>query len=602
MQTYRVERRTQTSRFIPISRTRSFTLFKTHWAHALDCGFPTGTDFANETVISSQTPRRNYEDLENPSMTRVTVLFFMLFIVATAEAQNATTEQQQVNELKAQLQAEHERVQQLLDAVQKLQQQVDQHRSGQTIDSTAQLSGDSTPSKQVASSATGGDNPRANSDQPLTIRFRGITLTPGGFLDATGIYRTHNENADAISTFGNIPFSETANASLSEFRGTGRETRISFLAEGKVSHWKASGYAEFDFEGAAPTANELESNSFQPRSRQLWGQVEFNNGFSISGGQTWSLLTTNRSGLALRQEWAPNTIDLQYVVGYNWARQWSIRATKKFNDRVYAAFSVENPETALSVTNPPPNVFGFNDSTNATTPGSGFTLFNTPGANGVSTDLAPDLIGKLAFEPGWGHYEIKALGRFFRDRVSGHNNYTDGGGLGIAAVLPVTKKLDAIAEGLAGDGIGRYASGLGADVTLRPNGTIVPIRTLQTMAGLEAHPGLRWDLYLYGGDEYYSRTAYLNTAGLPVGYGSVLNRNSGCQLEVPGTNPCQAQNRSLWQIEAGFWHRFYKGPVGTVAIGMSYSYTQRSAWAGLGGQQPTGNESIVMSSFRYYLP
>src|SRR5207253_8115060 len=48
--------------------------------------------------------------------------------------------------------------------------------------------------------------------------------------------------------------------------------------------------------GAAPTANELESNSFQPRSRQLWGQVEFNNGFSISGGQTWSLLTTNRSG------------------------------------------------------------------------------------------------------------------------------------------------------------------------------------------------------------------------------------------------------------------------------------------------------------------
>src|SRR5207302_8964556 len=83
MPTYRVERRTQTSRVIPISRTRAFTLFKTHWAHALDCGFPTGTDFANETVISAQTPRRNYEDLENRSLTTVTGRFFQLFIVAT---------------------------------------------------------------------------------------------------------------------------------------------------------------------------------------------------------------------------------------------------------------------------------------------------------------------------------------------------------------------------------------------------------------------------------------------------------------------------------------------------------------------------------------
>jgi hypothetical protein len=443
----------------------------------------------------------------------------------------------------------------------------------------------------------------SNSDQPRAIHLGGTTLTPGGFLDATGIYRTHNENADAISTFGTIPFAGTANSGLSEFRGTGRETRFSLLAEGKMSSWKASGYAEFDFEGAAPTANEIESNSFQPRSRQLWGQVEFNNGFSVSGGQMWSLLATNRKGLALRQEFVPNTIDLQYVVGYNWARQWSIRATKNFNDRVWAAVSVENPETTLSVTNPPADVFGFNNSTNATSPGSGFTLFNTPGANGISTDLAPDLIGKLVFEPGWGHYEIKALGRFFRDRVNGRNNYTAGGGGGVAAVLPVTKKLDLIAEGLAGTGIGRYASGLGADVTLRTDGTIVPIRTLQSMIGLEAHPGSRWDLYLYGGNEYYSRTAYVNTAGLPVGYGSPLNNNSGCQLEVPAaTQPCQAQNRTLWQVEPGYWYRFYKGPAGTVALGMSYSYIERSAWSGSGGLQPRGNENMVMTSFRYYLP
>ena len=543
-------------------------------------------------------------------MTRTIAVFTLLSIATALTAQEGgADQQQQITALKSQVQAEHEHVQQLLDAVQRLQQQVTELQGKSTAASNTPVQpadAGSTAQKQAvlaAPAVEGTTKSASDSDQPLAIRYRGVTLTPGGFLDATGIYRTHNQNADGISVFGNTPFSETANSHLSEFRGTGRETRLSLLVEGKVNDWKASGYAEVDFEGAAPTANEIESNSFQPRSRQLWGQVEFNNGLSISGGQTWSLLSTNRKGLALRQEWVPMTIDLQYVVGYNWARQWSVRATKKFSNKLWAAVSIENPETTLSVTNPPANVFGFNTSANATTPASGFTLSNTPGANGISTDLAPDLIGKVVFEPGWGHYEFKALGRFFRDRLNGHNDYTAGGGAGIAAVLPVTKKLDVIAEGLAGTGIGRYASGLGADVTLRPDGTIVPIRTLQTMVGLEAHPGSRWDLYLYGGNEYYSRTAYVSAAGLPVGYGSPLNNNSGCQVEVPtATQPCQAQNRTLWEIEPGYWFRFYKGPAGTVAVGASYSYIQRSTWVGLGGLQPKGNENMVMTSFRYYLP
>ena len=538
-------------------------------------------------------------------MVRVMISFLMLS-AATLVAQDTTTPGQQITDLKTQLQTEHERVQRLEETVQQLQEQMSQLRaqSGAAGNTSAKAPVDSAaPQQATVSTPPAESSTNSNSDQPASIRFRGVTLTPGGFFDATGVYRTRNENADAISTFGNIPFSGTANSNLSEFRGTARETRLSLLAEGKLKNWKASGYAEIDFEGAAPTANEAESNSFQPRSRQLWAQAEFKNGFSISGGQTWSLLTTNRKGLALRQEWVPNTIDLQYVVGYNWARQWSIRATKKFNDKVWAAVSVENPETTLSAINPPPNLFGFNTSANATSPVSAFTLFNTPGANGVSTDLAPDLIGKVVFEPGWGHYEIKALGRFFRDRLNGHNNYTEGGGGGVAAVLPVNKKVDIIAEALAGTGIGRYASGLGSDVTVKPDGTIVPIRTLHTMLGVEAHPGSRWDFYLYGGDEYYSRTAYVNAAGLPVGYGSPLNNNSGCQVEAPSaTQPCQAQNRTLWEIEPGYWYRFYKGAAGTVAMGMSYSYIQRSTWAGLGGLQPRGNENMIMTSFRYILP
>jgi hypothetical protein len=231
------------------------------------------------------------------------------------------------------------------------------------------------------------------------------------------------------------------------------------------------------------------------------------------------------------------------------------------------------------------------------------TLNNTPGANGVSTDLAPDLIGKLVFEPGWGHFEIKALGRFFRDRINGSNNYTEGGGIGFGAILPLTKKVDFIAEAMGGNGIGRYASGMGADVTLRPDGSIVPLRTYHLMAGVEAHPGSRLDLYLYGGSEYYGRAAYLDSTGKPVGYGSPLNDLSGCSLETPAASQsCQAQTKNLWQIQPGFWYHLYKGPMGTAQLGASYSYTYRNEWAGVGSPQPKGIENIVMTSFRYYFP
>src|SRR5260370_19804088 len=296
--------------------------------------------------------------------------------------------QEQIEQLRQQLQVRD-------STIQRLQQQVDQD---QTVVTEAEQKADAAASNgdaavslvrnQVSDLRSNEANTalRQEAQQsvsapegPLAIHFKGITLTPGGFMDATGIYRTHNENADGGSTFAGIPFSGTANSQLSEFRGTGRETRLSLLAEGRIKDWKASGYAEFDFEGAAPTANEIESNSFQPRSRQLWWQVEFHNGLSVAGGQTWSLLTTDRSGIDPRNEWVRGRICLRDVYGYNWARQWSIRATKNFSDKVWTAVSVENPETTLSVTNPPPNIFGFNNSPNATSPGSAFTLFNTPG-------------------------------------------------------------------------------------------------------------------------------------------------------------------------------------------------------------------------------
>ena len=345
-------------------------------------------------------------------MRKTLITIFTMFIAAGLAAQQASNPsqvaspppamQQQLDDLKARMEAEHQRIQQLQQqlvdreqGLQQLEQEMNSLQGNGSQPGAAAATTQATYSPAVVPATSNIFDP----ERPASIHFRGITLTPGGFFDVTGIYRTHNENADVDSTFGGIPFSGSANAHLNEFRGTARATRFSLLAEGKINNWKTSGYAEIDFEGAAPTANELESNSFNPRARQLWGQIQFNNGLSVAGGQTWSLLTTYRKGIELRQEMVPMTIDLQYVPGYNWARQWSVRVTKNFHKNMWAAVAVENPDTSLSVTNPPAGVFGFNTSTNATSPASAFTLSNTPGANGISTDIAPDIIGRWCSNP-----------------------------------------------------------------------------------------------------------------------------------------------------------------------------------------------------------
>jgi hypothetical protein len=460
-------------------------------------------------------------------------------------------------------------------------------------------------------------------EHPPALQFKGITLTPGGYLAADVLERTRNENADVATSFGNLPFGGVANSHLTEFRTSARSSRLTLLAQGMAGSTRLTGYYEIDFLGQAPTANQVETNSFNPRQRQLWAQADFSNGLTLTAGQDWSLLTTDRRGIATRAEFIPNTLEASYLVGYNYARQTAFRLTKNFQNRWWVAFELANPETeAPSASYAPPNVFGFNNSANASSP-NGFTINYLGGTcpassgflcnpsasavtNGFSTNLAPDVIAKVAWEPGWGHYELKALGRFFRDRVNGSNNVSYGGGLGAAAILPVVRnQADFIFEGLAGSGIGRYSAGLGPDITLRPDGHIIPTHAVDALAGLELHPQPKLDLYVYGGNEYYGRAAYVNPNDptKPAGYGSPLVDNSNCGVEVlpAGSPTCGAQNRDVWQATAGLWYRFYKGPFGSLQYGAQYEYLHRTAWAGQGGA-PKGLDSVAMTSFRYYLP
>ena len=137
---------------------------------------------------------------------------------------------------------------------------------------------------------------------PAAFRFKGLTLTPGGFLDSTVLVRTRNENADMATSYSAIPLDGSSNANLSELRGTVRMSRLSLLIQGASGNTKLRGYLETDFLGAAPTANYVQSSSWTPRLRQAWTQVEWPSGWTITAGQMWSLLTTNRRGMANLEE------------------------------------------------------------------------------------------------------------------------------------------------------------------------------------------------------------------------------------------------------------------------------------------------------------
>src|SRR5215467_13976240 len=380
------------------------------------------------------------------------------------------------------------------------------------------------PSAQsVSSKADAATSPA----EPTSFHYKGLTVTPGGFLEGTMLVRARNENADIANSFSAIPLNGSSNAKLSEFRGTARNSEFSLLVQGTAGSTKLKGYIETDFLGAAPTANYVESNSWTPRLRQLWVQLDRPSGWTITAGQTYSLLTTNEHGIATLAELRPGTEDGQYVVGFTWTRQRAFRVTKNFNDKIWAAFAAESPETTYSAAFVPANFMGLNASQNTAI---GVTLlpFLVNYSNGFSTPLAPDLVAKVAFEPGWGHFEIKALGRFFRDRIAstatanGFTNISAGYGVGFGSLIPLAdKKLDVSLETLVGQGIGRYGSAGLPDTTLDPiTGELRPLREARIMGGLVYHRTSRLDLYTYGGDEYAGRYAFVAPTGTAAGYGS----------------------------------------------------------------------------------
>ncbi|MCJ2011489.1 hypothetical protein [Methylobacterium sp. J-076] len=430
-----------------------------------------------------------------------------------------------------------------------------------------------------------------------------ICFTPGGFVELAGFYRSANTVSDVATDFSGIPFRNSPQSREGEFRLSARQSRLSGLFTARVEPTlQISGYYEIDFLAAGVTSNSRESNSYVPRIRQIFATVEsLDTGWHVLAGQAWSLITTDLSGITPLKEQIPLTIDAQYVPGFNWTRNPQIRVVKDLAPGLWAGLSVESPQSVL-----PPSPFAAPSTVNVNNTGDAAGLLNN--STTYSNSRIPDIAGKLAFEPGFGHYEVKGLARFFDDRIAptalsatvrtpGRSDTAFGYGIGGAATLPVIdKRLDLQVSGLVGRGIGRYGSAQLPDFALRADGAIAPIAEFQLLAGAVFHAQPGTDLYVYAGWEHAGRAGAFSTAG----YGSPTLVVTGCDVEGAASGTCQAETRDIRQITGGFWHDLYKGGYGRLVAGAQVSYTERDALPGALGIQPTAHLVTGLTSLRYY--
>jgi hypothetical protein len=392
---------------------------------------------------------------------------------------------------------------------------------------------------------------KAAEEGPNTIKFKGVNITPGGWIEAATVFRSRANSADINTPLNSIPYPGNSLAKVSELNFTARQSRLTLLGESKIGTAKLTGYFEMDFLGAGTTSNNRQSNSYVLRQRQVWGQVAFDNGFSVTGGQMWSLATENRKGIQNRGEALPMMIDPQYVVGFTWQRAYGFRVVKDFGGKFALGVSVEGPQATFGGR-------GFSTVTSATgatsqnffinAPGAGGGLYNAFDATGYTVNKVPDVIFKAAADPGFGHYEVFGIFSTFRNRiypcavvspaasnasgtvilngpalagnsgtctntspssVGAFNDTRTGGGGGVSARWSfLNKKVDFGVKGVAGDGIGRFGSSQLPDLTFRPDGTAALIRTGHGLGILEFHPDPKLDVYLYYGGEYAWRAGY----------------------------------------------------------------------------------------------
>jgi hypothetical protein len=419
-------------------------------------------------------------------------------------------------------------------------------------------------------------------ESPLSIRIGGTEFTPGGFVDFTNIFRTTNVGSAVSTGFNAIPFSNTPQGQITEFRSSGQYSRFNLKVSGKYGENKLNGYIEADFNGNDAANVFVTTNPHTFRLRLYYLQLQ-RHSWEFTAGQAWGLLTPNKVGVGASPSDLDTTMatDGNIMVGVMYSRDAQFRLAWKPSDRFGWAVSVDNPQqtTAGEVVLP---------SGGTGNPISGALANQVDGSAGAGVpNLMPDITTKIAFDTNPTgrnlHFEAGAIVtsvQFSVPRpgvVGAFDKKSDiGGGLLGGIGYSVTKKFRVLAHGMYGPGVGRYFIGFGPQFVVVPiavspttfTATPSPVHAGAGFGGVEWQAASKTQIGAYYGGFYFQRNAFpdITVPALPIiGFGGIGS----------GTN----NNRSIQEGEFVLAQTLWKNPqYGALVLASDNSYTTRSPW------------------------
>jgi hypothetical protein len=490
---------------------------------------------------------------------------------------------------------------------------------------------------------------------PLYFKIGGAEFYPLGFMDMTGFFRT-TQLGGIGTNFGAIAFNNSLPAGrITETRFTAQNSRIGLRTHAKFGAADVTGYLEADFLGfLAPNGHDT-SNSDSLRLRLYW--VDYKLGkFEMLGGQSWSFLTPNRTGLgALPGElFYSQDVDTNYQLGLTWTRQAGVRFILHPTNNWAIGLALENPEQTLPgsvvlpgftidpnnplattkvVAFPATGAYGGQFDTNSSNTSNTQAVNNTNAPN-----LHPDIILKTAFDAKPGghqvHFDVAGLMRSFKAvnlidiNSTATNTQTStihGGGVAGTMNLELIKNFRFIGTGFYSYAGGRYiASTAGPDVIVKPDGTLSGIHSGSGIGGFEWQPNPKLLIYGYYSGAYFGQNVsrgFVNTvastgAGSPgvctvtgnYGYGdfgagtSQLTSGGGTCPTAPIASTSSA-NRYIYEPTFGMHYYLWRNPnYGDIRLMTQYSYISRTPWRVASGSPATAHLSMIYVNLRYDLP
>jgi hypothetical protein len=441
---------------------------------------------------------------------------------------------------------------------------------------------DATPPRASDSPPPAAQPPEPPASSPLTLHIGDTDFLVGGFMDATVVWRSTNHGSGIGTSFGTIPFSNTPQGNLGETRFSTQNSRISLMTTSKVNTASLRGYVEADFLGNAPNGINVTSNANTLRMRLYW--VQFTPGkFEFLAGQSWSMLTPNRTGLSPvpGDLFYSQDVDTNYQLGLTWGRTTQFRFIAHASDVVTAGLSLENPEQYVGSAVALPTAFPVAEVDN------GGVTVGTP-------NPYPDVIGKIAFDPKPGnthqHIDAAVLLRGYKtyNQATNASASATGTGESVNAVIEPVKNFRLIGNAFFSKGGGRYIANTNIpDLIVNADQSVSLVKSRSFIGGAEVQAP---KVLLYG---YYSaaqadQNVTFDTNGKAIGFG------------VAGS---AAANHKLSEATVGITGTFFRDPkIGAMQLMVQYSNLKRTPFSVPAGAPSDAKLNMVYVNVRYVLP